>query len=54
MGSVAGGVLPGVDGDAHLQEGSQVDSWKDRIGCHQSHSGGLHLAPVKDLGSCEM
>ena len=26
----AGGPLPGVDGDAHLQEGPQVDAWKDR------------------------
>lgn len=36
-----GCLLPGVDGDAHLQEGSQIDSWKDRTGCHQSYSGGF-------------
>lgn len=24
--------LPGVDGDAHLQQGPQVDAWKGRAG----------------------
>lgn len=47
-----GCLLPGVDGDAHLQEGSQIDACKDRTRCHhQSHSGGLHPAPLQDLGS---
>lgn len=45
-----GSPLPGVDGDAHLQEGSQIDAWEDRSGCHQSHSGGLHPAPLQDFG----
>lgn len=40
-GVCGGRFLPGVDGDAHLQEGSQVDACKDRTGRHQSHSGGF-------------
>lgn len=30
-------LLPGVDGDAHFQEGPQVDTWMDRARCHQRH-----------------
>lgn len=32
-------LLPGVDGDAHFQEGPQVDAWKDTAGCHRGHFG---------------
>lgn len=37
-GQLGGGtLLPGVDGDAYFQEGTQVGAWKDRAGCHRSH-----------------
>lgn len=37
-------LLPGVDRDAHFQEGPKVDTWRDRAGCHWSHFG-LYQGP---------